>query len=172
MTLGDHAPVLLGLSILIMKLPCHSTLKCRLNITSTLIPTSPPKAAQLSDYFRITTCTSSPTSVKTCLNSLPTSNPATQGSFSPVIQTSQPPDTTSSHSCPSWLPHRSPLLVGLSHSLKNKFSSFQALVYSKSLDVIAVTESWLTRDIYNNEILPHGYSIFRVSEVVAHCCLK
>jgi exonuclease III len=46
----------------------------------------------------------------------------------------------------------------LSESL---LSRFQELVYSKSADLVWVTETWLTKDIYNAEILPTGYSIYR-----------
>ena len=53
------------------------------------------------------------------------------------------------------------MLLWNSRSLVNKLSGFQAHIYSSSLDVIAITESWLTQYIYDNEILPIGYNIFR-----------
>ena len=37
----------------------------------------------------------------------------------------------------------------------------ESFVYSRSPDIIAVTETWLTDKILNNEILPKGYSITR-----------
>ena len=40
-------------------------------------------------------------------------------------------------------------------------SRFQQLVYSESADMVWVTETWLTKDIHNTEILPTGYSIYR-----------
>ena len=35
------------------------------------------------------------------------------------------------------------------------------MVYSSCPHVIAITETWFTSDILNNEILPSGYSIYR-----------
>lgn len=42
-----------------------------------------------------------------------------------------------------------------------KLQDFQEIVYSHNLDVIGITESWLTPDISDGEILPYGYQIFR-----------
>ena len=36
---------------------------------------------------------------------------------------------------------------------------FQNFVYSRSFDIIAITETWLSDKIFNNEILPSNYSI-------------
>ena len=47
------------------------------------------------------------------------------------------------------------------HSLINKLSNFQSFIYSHSLNIVAITESWLSDYILNNEILPSGYSIYR-----------
>ena len=33
-------------------------------------------------------------------------------------------------------------------------------MYSKSFDIIALTETWLTDSVFNNEILPINYKIF------------
>ena len=41
-----------------------------------------------------------------------------------------------------------------SRSIVNKLDKFQSVVYSNSYDIIAVSETWLTNDIYSNEILP------------------
>ena len=46
-------------------------------------------------------------------------------------------------------------------SIVNKLQQFQSLVYSKSFDIIALTETWLTDSIFDNEILPTNYTIFR-----------
>ena len=43
----------------------------------------------------------------------------------------------------------------------NKMTSFQALVYSHLPMVVSVTETWLSDYIFDNEILPSGYNIFR-----------
>ena len=32
---------------------------------------------------------------------------------------------------------------------------------SKKFDIVAVSETWLHKNIYNNEILPAGYTLFR-----------
>ena len=45
-------------------------------------------------------------------------------------------------------------------SLVNKLSKFQSFVYSNPIDVYCITESWLSNSIFDNEILPSGYSIF------------
>ena len=47
-------------------------------------------------------------------------------------------------------------------SLTNKLSTFQSYVYSNRLNIYCITETWLTcNGIFNNEILPTGYTIFR-----------
>ena len=46
-------------------------------------------------------------------------------------------------------------------SIVNKLKDFQSLVYTKSFDIIGISETWLTDNIYDNEILPTGYTIFR-----------
>lgn len=43
----------------------------------------------------------------------------------------------------------------------NKLSKFQSFAYSTFYDIIAITETWLSNSIYDNEILPTGYSIYR-----------
>ena len=46
-------------------------------------------------------------------------------------------------------------------SLVNKFAQFQALVYSSCYNIICVTETWLSNYIYDKEILPCKFTIFR-----------
>ena len=46
-------------------------------------------------------------------------------------------------------------------SLVNKMDLFQNYVYSNSPDIIAVTETWLSDKIFDNEILPKNYTIIR-----------
>ena len=52
-------------------------------------------------------------------------------------------------------------LLANARSLKNKLLDFQAAVYSADLDIIAVTETWLTSYILDHEILPTGYQLHR-----------
>lgn len=40
-------------------------------------------------------------------------------------------------------------------------SRFHELVYAEDADLVWVTETWLTQDIENNELLPSGYNIYR-----------
>lgn len=46
-------------------------------------------------------------------------------------------------------------------SIVNKLSFLQSLVSSKALDILCVTETWLSPLIFDTEIAPHNYSIFR-----------
>ena len=46
-------------------------------------------------------------------------------------------------------------------SICNKLNFFQSLAYSKSFDIICITETWLTSSILNKEILPENYTIYR-----------
>ena len=34
-------------------------------------------------------------------------------------------------------------------------------MFNRSLDIVCVTETWLSKNIFNNEILPCGYKIYR-----------
>lgn len=56
-----------------------------------------------------------------------------------------------------------PLSVCLfnARSLVNKLTQFQSFIYSSTYDLICITESWLTNMIYNSEILPNDFTIFR-----------
>ena len=46
-------------------------------------------------------------------------------------------------------------------SIVNKINIFQSFVYSRFPDIIGVTETWLSDKLFDNEILPHKYSIIR-----------
>ena len=46
-------------------------------------------------------------------------------------------------------------------SIVNKLKQFQSLVYSKTPDIIGLTETWLNENIFDNEILPSNYTLFR-----------
>ena len=48
-----------------------------------------------------------------------------------------------------------------SRSINNKLNQFQNFVYSNKVDIFCVTETWLTDAIYDNEILPTDYSVYR-----------
>ena len=47
------------------------------------------------------------------------------------------------------------------HSLQNKLNSFQSFVYANDFAIVAITETWLQDFIYDNEILPSNYIIYR-----------
>ena len=46
-------------------------------------------------------------------------------------------------------------------SLVNKLQKFSSFVYTLNYQIIAITETWLTSSIYDNEILPSQYTIYR-----------
>ena len=46
-------------------------------------------------------------------------------------------------------------------SNENKMSDLQDIVYSRDLDIICLTETWLNDSINNREIFPLGYNIYR-----------
>lgn len=46
-------------------------------------------------------------------------------------------------------------------SLVNKLNKFVSFVYSSNYSIICCTETWLSADIFDNEILPSGYCIYR-----------
>ena len=46
-------------------------------------------------------------------------------------------------------------------SIQAKKPAFHAMVHQYHPDFIVGTESWLTADILNNEIFPHGYNVYR-----------
>ena len=45
-------------------------------------------------------------------------------------------------------------------SIVNKLKQFQSLVFSKSPDLIGLTETWLNENIFDNEVLPSNYTLF------------
>ena len=46
-------------------------------------------------------------------------------------------------------------------SLVNKLSNFQSFVYTSDCCIFCITETWLSNGIFDNEVLPHGYNIYR-----------
>ena len=58
-----------------------------------------------------------------------------------------------------------PQLIKKQHVLDGKklchLSRFQELVYSEAADLVWVTETWLTKDVANTEILHDDYAIYR-----------
>ena len=45
-------------------------------------------------------------------------------------------------------------------SLVNKLHNLSSFVYSLNYQIIAITETWLTSSIYDNEILPSQFTIY------------
>ena len=52
-------------------------------------------------------------------------------------------------------------LLWNARSLNKQISKFQSYVYAAEYDIIAITETWLSSNIYSNEILPNDYNIIR-----------
>ena len=52
------------------------------------------------------------------------------------------------------------------HSIVNKLNVFQSFVYSRTPDILAVTETWLTDKTLSNEILLEGYLLREVAKAV------
>ena len=48
-----------------------------------------------------------------------------------------------------------------SRSLVSKLSNFQSYVYSTPYSIYCITETWLSNSIFDSEILPHEYTIYR-----------
>ena len=46
-------------------------------------------------------------------------------------------------------------------SLVNKLSNFQSFICSSDFSILCITETWLSKDIFDNEIIPSGYTIYR-----------
>ena len=46
-------------------------------------------------------------------------------------------------------------------SLVNKLTNFQSFIYASDFDIICITETWLNDTVFDSEIIPTGYSIFR-----------
>ena len=45
-------------------------------------------------------------------------------------------------------------------SIVNKLTKFHSLIYSKGYDIIAITETWLSDNVLDQEIIPTGYTIY------------
>ena len=45
------------------------------------------------------------------------------------------------------------------HSLVNKLSAFQPFIYFSSFHFLAITETWLSDFILDNEVIPSNYTI-------------
>jgi len=63
----------------------------------------------------------------------------------------------------AWLNNNSKLnfFYTNAQSICNKIKELQGFIYGTSIDIIAITETWLSSDYWDNEILPKGYTIFR-----------
>ena len=46
-------------------------------------------------------------------------------------------------------------------SIVSKLSKFHSLIYSKDCDIIAITETLLSDNLLNQEIIPTSYSVYR-----------
>ena len=46
-------------------------------------------------------------------------------------------------------------------SLRNKLTDFQDSIYSNDVDILVITEIWLTPAILDHEVFPSGYSVYR-----------
>ena len=52
-------------------------------------------------------------------------------------------------------------LLWNARSLNKQITKFQSYIYTADFDVIAITETWLSDNIYSNEIFPNNYNIIR-----------
>ena len=43
----------------------------------------------------------------------------------------------------------------------NKLSNFQSFVYSNPFEIYCITETWLSNFVYDNEIIPSKFNIYR-----------
>jgi len=50
-------------------------------------------------------------------------------------------------------------------SLRNKLPDFHSVVYTGKFDIVTVSETWLEDTLFDHEILPTGYTIFRKDRV-------
>ena len=73
-------------------------------------------------------------------------------------------DSPTPVSKPDWLPSN-PTTLKLfqinARSIVNKINQIQNFVYSNKVDILGVTETWLTDMIYDLEIFPSSYTIYR-----------
>ena len=61
----------------------------------------------------------------------------------------------------SWLDTSLTVMYWNARSLVNQLSYFQSFILANHFDIVAITETWPHNNIFNNEILPSGYSIYR-----------
>ncbi|XP_068714326.1 uncharacterized protein [Montipora foliosa] len=57
--------------------------------------------------------------------------------------------------------HSLDCIVLNARSLRNKLLDFQSVVYAGKFDIVTVSETWLDDTVFDHEILPTGYTIFR-----------
>jgi len=72
--------------------------------------------------------------------------------------TTEPQEPTTND---QWLCNNTTVILWNACSLMNKLNQFQSVIYSKDLDVICITETWLNDTISSTEILPTSYTIYR-----------
>jgi len=48
-----------------------------------------------------------------------------------------------------------------SQSIVSKRASFALLLEEYNPDIVIVSETWLSPDVYNNEFFPNGFHVFR-----------
>jgi len=70
------------------------------------------------------------------------------------------PYTVDSHVSPHIKSHSLNTFSTNPRSIVNRLHELQSVVYSKSYDIICLTETWLSDTIYDSEILPYNYTIF------------
>ena len=61
--------------------------------------------------------------------------------------------------------HSLDCIVLNARSLRNKLLDFQSVVYAGKFDIVTVSETWLDDTVFDHEILPTGYTIFRKDRV-------
>ena len=61
--------------------------------------------------------------------------------------------------------HSLDCIVINARSLRNKLLDFQAIVYTRKIDIVIVSETWLDNTVPDYEILPNGYTIFRKDRI-------
>ena len=100
-----------------------------------------------------------PSSVTSTSNS---QDATSQSVYKPVLMSQDHTISYPTHSSSSsdWLPNDIPTCLWNLCSLSNKLSNFQSFVYSSLFKLIAITETWLTDSIYNNELLPSGFDVY------------
>ena len=59
-----------------------------------------------------------------------------------------------------WLDSHITTCLFNTRSIVRKLSDLQSFIHSSNFEVVEITESWLSSDIYNNEILQTNYLIY------------